>query len=113
MFGQRPDDGEDSRVLQERQPPGPEVVQQRAERLRAHRHPLVDAPGAVQVERGPHGPEPPASVDTAHPIDRDLLDQELVGDQRLVAGHCLVAGRRLARRQGLAGGLGLAGERSI
>ena len=45
------DHGQQGRALQERQPPGAEVVEQRAEALRPDRDLRVQPPGRVQVER--------------------------------------------------------------
>jgi mycofactocin system creatininase family protein len=47
MVGERRDDGENGGVLQERKPPVPEVVQQCAERLGAHRDPVIEPPPAI------------------------------------------------------------------
>jgi len=50
MLAQRAQHGQQRGVRQERQPPGAEVVQQRAERLRPDCHPIIQPPRAVQVE---------------------------------------------------------------
>jgi hypothetical protein len=57
---------------------------------------LVTAEGQayVAVGQGAGPPEPAASVDTAHPVDPDLLDQQLSG--RLVLGQRRLGGCRLA-----------------
>ena len=70
-IGEALDDGEQRAVLQERQLAGAEVVEQGTERLGAHRHLRVQLPGAFEIDRR-HGGR---SVDAAHAVDRDLLDE--------------------------------------
>ena len=64
------------RGLQERQPTGAEVVQQRPERLGPHATDgLHRSPRAGSRSTRPQ----PWLVDTAHAVDRDLLDEGLLG----------------------------------
>ena len=58
-------------VLQERQLPGAEVVEQRAERFGPQRHLRVQPPGGVEIERRCRGH---GSVHPAHAVDRHLFD---------------------------------------
>ena len=75
VVAERPHDAHDVGVLEEDQPAVAVVVGERAERLRSQgdlrieRQPAVEHRGAT------------ASVDAAHPVDRDLLDEQLLLDE--------------------------------
>ena len=80
---ERADDVEQLRALQERQPAGAEVVEQRPEPLRANRHLRVQLPGRRSRSNPASAPLAWVSVDTAHAVDRDLFDQQVRRQLRL------------------------------
>ena len=84
MVGELAGDRDDVGVLQEHQPAVAVVVGERAERLGPQRDLRVRAPAVWSSDAT-------GSVDAAHAVDRDLLDQQLVLDD-------VVVGRRRPRR---------------
>ena len=85
VLGQPGDHRHQLRGLQERQPTGAEVVHQRPERLRPQRDARAAPvrPGRVEPGATRRASRGPGSVDTAHAVDRDLLDQGLLDDSIL------------------------------
>ncbi len=101
LVGQGLDHGQQGRALEEREPPGAEVVGQGAERLGPERRPAGAVPTAatpsngsgrgsrLAAQGGGHGSRRrrsgargrAASVDAAHAVDGDVLDQQLLVDQ--------------------------------
>ena len=80
-------DPHDVGVLQEHEPARVVVVGQRTERLGPERDLRVQSERAVEHRPGRvdggHGVVTD-SVDAAHAVDRDLLDQQLVDDLRII-----------------------------
>ena len=98
MLAERAHDAHHVGVLEEDQPAVAVVVGERAERLRPQRH------LRVELERPSSSSAIVSSVDAAHAVDRDLLDEELLLDE--------IGGRRPGRRDRRGDALGI-GDRAV